>query len=1314
MATRNIYPVLLLFILPLFLSAQNCSVNAGLDGKWCTGQKIILDGAVAGTIASGQSPVWSLISGPGQVTFEDANRPKTTAIASVAGEYIFRLSVQCGSGMASQDVKHIVAGGAQPDAGDDITVACLDEGFSLPLTGSPPPPGFTAYWTASSGSVTNNIYAPSFNDFIYCLPGPHAITLQYNLKDNNGCIFSDTKTVSFLEFVPPLELGTAGGCGQQFHLFATCTGAGQGQWSFVSPADGGGASFSSPNERVTGIMNPDLNQEYVVQFTITGSCHDQIKTIKFTIPQNITDASQADFEDLNSTFEQVSLSTDDKTITYNTQICGVPDTLIIKAAKENLKEGESIIWSSLSIAKCNPYYGTTENNGSVYLSDESTAVLTNLGYGNYSISFKVVNSAGCESYANLNIVINQPYENSIYFLTNECGRIDLNKFNFNNQSTDIELYSDGYINIPLPYYKLPKYGPIRPQLQSGPRKPIQAPQGGENIEGKYQIIPNLTTHKYEQYISIPASAPSGQYIFQVPYDYSCGNYATLVVDFSQQQEKVNGGTDQYFCGNTGQLIGNDRSNPEWILLSKKPADIPDPILEDAKSRLLTISNLTAQSEYLFGYVSRGGSHCPDVIDTVRVGVSDVPPPKPDAGADRTVCAFSAVTLQAQPAEIPFGSFGYWEVVSQTPSGMPPSFKPQDKPVTQVFNLQPNTTYVLRFTLENKCGKVSDEVTISTNETQGPPPAYAGADRCLDPGTSQVELSAIKVTGDFVGQWTEVANNPSGITIADPNNPKSEVSGFSSGMYGFIWSISGASCSSTADTVWITVGTNAQVERDEILLCNQVLPTVVILKATPAQGGYWTMLSLKPGNITDRNNATTTVTGLEEGIYIFRWTVSQGTCSGYADIKVIVGGPTLVVDAGPDIVLCLNSEGTVTLSAALPADYTGYWTMVNVDNNTPSAGFAFVSGNELDPHAVIKVKPGVTRLRWTMLINGICSDNPPYDDVVITYYSESIEECCPSVCTKPFDEKLCNNTPNLVYLNELVCANTGPGRWVLTDGPGGTDTIQLTDTFDPLHRMPGIYTTTYMLTDTLAGCPTSSDVKITVVPQPEDPTEIFAEICPSEMYLLPSGIAINQAGVYKDTLQTGFGCDSIIVTTLSIMTDEAYHQTLQINSNPASPVSVGVKVELTIVNPIPGAQYEWYRNGVSLGISNEKIEVEYLNAKDSVYARMVAPADEICSADGAIKLEWIFPSFKLPNAFTPNGDGENDQFRAVIDEGVEIVEMTIVSRWGQTMYSASGNQGWDGKFNGKNAPSDTYLYLIKYRLDPKSEVVELKGALTLIR
>ena len=84
---------------------------------------------------------------------------------------------------------------------------------------------------------------------------------------------------------------------------------------------------------------------------------------------------------------------------------------------------------------------------------------------------------------------------------------------------------------------------------------------------------------------------------------------------------------------------------------------------------------------------------------------------------------------------------------------------------------------------------------------------------------------------------------------------------------------------------------------------------------------------------------------------------------------------------------------------------------------------------------------------------------------------------------------------------------------------------------------------------------------------------------------------------------------------------------------------------------------------------------------------------------------------IPTVFSPDGDGINDVFNVV---GLELqdLELIIYSRWGSMVYKRDVNQGgWDGKFEGVDVPSGTYVYFL---IDTLNDVVEKEGTISLVR
>ena len=69
---------------------------------------------------------------------------------------------------------------------------------------------------------------------------------------------------------------------------------------------------------------------------------------------------------------------------------------------------------------------------------------------------------------------------------------------------------------------------------------------------------------------------------------------------------------------------------------------------------------------------------------------------------------------------------------------------------------------------------------------------------------------------------------------------------------------------------------------------------------------------------------------------------------------------------------------------------------------------------------------------------------------------------------------------------------------------------------------------------------------------------------------------------------------------------------------------------------------------------------------------------------------------MPNAFSPNGDGINDIYRAKNNyQSIVEFDAYIFNRWGQKIYEWHDPAGgWDGKFNGKDVKQGVYFVLVK--------------------
>ncbi len=112
----------------------------------------------------------------------------------------------------------------------------------------------------------------------------------------------------------------------------------------------------------------------------------------------------------------------------------------------------------------------------------------------------------------------------------------------------------------------------------------------------------------------------------------------------------------------------------------------------------------------------------------------------------------------------------------------------------------------------------------------------------------------------------------------------------------------------------------------------------------------------------------------------------------------------------------------------------------------------------------------------------------------------------------------------------------------------------------------------------------------------------------------------------------------------------------------------------------------------------------------------------CS-DTIIKSVDLNIYINYPNAFSPNGKGDNNTWSLIIKGGKELKVLRIFNRWGEEVFNASSvyvnpvtgemDVAWDGQFNGKDQPVGSYIFYATV-LDLHNKETKLDGKITLIR
>jgi gliding motility-associated-like protein len=87
---------------------------------------------------------------------------------------------------------------------------------------------------------------------------------------------------------------------------------------------------------------------------------------------------------------------------------------------------------------------------------------------------------------------------------------------------------------------------------------------------------------------------------------------------------------------------------------------------------------------------------------------------------------------------------------------------------------------------------------------------------------------------------------------------------------------------------------------------------------------------------------------------------------------------------------------------------------------------------------------------------------------------------------------------------------------------------------------------------------------------------------------------------------------------------------------------------------------------------------------------------------------------VPNAFTPNRDGNNDVFRVIPLDNYKLTRFIVYDRLGKLLFKTTDKyKGWDGTFNGVAQPTGIYVYHLELVNEQGKHLVK-QGTVLLLR
>ncbi|GGH78840.1 gliding motility-associated-like protein [Filimonas zeae] len=198
-------------------------------------------------------------------------------------------------------------------------------------------------------------------------------------------------------------------------------------------------------------------------------------------------------------------------------------------------------------------------------------------------------------------------------------------------------------------------------------------------------------------------------------------------------------------------------------------------------------------------------------------------------------------------------------------------------------------------------------------------------------------------------------------------------------------------------------------------------------------------------------------------------------------------------------------------------------------------------------------------------------------------------------------------------------------------------------------------------------------------------------------------------LYYITVTDTLGCpkpvkDSILVTV--------YPRVKPFAGNDTS-VVVGQPLQLQATG---GTSYVW---SPAMALSNANIAdpiATFSGELDTIHYTVRVYSAEGCYADDniTVKIFSTQPEIFVPTGFTPNADGRNDIVKPILAGMKQLDFFRIYNRWGQQMFfTREEGRGWDGKLNGADQPSGTYVYTVQ-AIDYTGKTVQSRGTIVLIR
>lgn len=207
---------------------------------------------------------------------------------------------------------------------------------------------------------------------------------------------------------------------------------------------------------------------------------------------------------------------------------------------------------------------------------------------------------------------------------------------------------------------------------------------------------------------------------------------------------------------------------------------------------------------------------------------------------------------------------------------------------------------------------------------------------------------------------------------------------------------------------------------------------------------------------------------------------------------------------------------------------------------------------------------------------------------------------------------------------------------------------------------------------------------------------------------PPPICYSDSGSYAVSLAVAnaYSSDSIFFTNYITVFPAPQKQTVTTDFNIKSGDSI------TLQACAIADSYAWKPDVACANCS----EITIVPTKENTTYQCTATTHSGCAVVCTyhVTVSGLVGTIYIPNAFSPNADGNNDVWE-VYTQNAKVISTEIFNRWGEKVYS-SGNlyPSWDGVYKNMPQPPGVYSYQISYLLNGETESRLAKGSISLIK